>query len=151
MVCGIGECTDVRDWIGTDLLNQCCFRTASYGTSTRTPPRYVASLSRQTSNDAHVCRIDEPTNHLDMGSIDALALAIKEFEGGVVIVSHDFRAYLWPCCPFLLTFPFHTGLISQVAEDLWEVKDKTVRNLTKEDITITDYKKNLVQQSKYRF
>ena len=29
-----------------------------------------------------------------MGSIDALARAIKEFEGGVVIVSHDFRAYL---------------------------------------------------------
>lgn len=28
-----------------------------------------------------------------MGSIDALALAIKEFEGGVVIVSHDFRTY----------------------------------------------------------
>jgi ATP-binding cassette, subfamily F, member 2 len=28
-----------------------------------------------------------------MESIDALALAIKEFEGGVVIVSHDFR----PC------------------------------------------------------
>lgn len=27
-----------------------------------------------------------------MASIDALALAIREFEGGVVIVSHDFRA-----------------------------------------------------------
>jgi ATP-binding cassette subfamily F protein 2 len=26
-----------------------------------------------------------------MASIDALAQAIKEFEGGVVIVSHDFR------------------------------------------------------------
>jgi len=46
----------------------------------------------------HLCSLmmtvisqDEPTNHLDMGSIDALAKAIKEFEGGVVIVSHDFR------------------------------------------------------------
>lgn len=28
-----------------------------------------------------------------MESIDALARAIKEFEGGVVIVSHDFRQY----------------------------------------------------------
>jgi hypothetical protein len=37
-----------------------------------------------------------------MESIDALALAIKEFEGGVVIVSHDFRQFFslvvfWIC------------------------------------------------------
>ncbi len=64
-----------------------------------------------------------------MASIDALANAIKAFEGGVVIVSHDFR------------------LISQVGEELWEVKDKKIRNLTKEDISIVDYKKMLMKDS----
>lgn len=39
------------------------------------------------------------------------------------------------------------GLISQVAEELWEVKDRKIKNLTKEDITIVDYKKLLVQKS----
>lgn len=77
----------------------------------------------------HILLLDEPTNHLDMESIDSLATAIKEFSGGVVIVSHDFR------------------LISQVAEDLWEVKDQKVVNLTKEDITIVDYKKSLAKRS----
>lgn len=41
----------------------------------------------------------------------------------------------------------HPGLISQVAEELWEVADKTIKNLTKEDISIIDYKKNLIKES----
>jgi ABC-type protease/lipase transport system fused ATPase/permease subunit len=49
--------------------------------------------------------VDEPTNHLDMASIDALAQAIKEFEGGVVIVSHDFRMSIYSILSLSLVLP----------------------------------------------
>lgn len=41
-----------------------------------------------------------------------------------------------------------SGLISQVAEDLWEVKDQTIRSLTREGIDIKEYKAGLVKQSR---
>jgi ATP-binding cassette subfamily F protein 1 len=35
--------------------------------------------------------LDEPTNNLDIETIDALCDAINEFNGGIVVVTHDQR------------------------------------------------------------
>lgn len=51
----------------------------------------------------HIMVLDEPSNNLDAESIDALGDAIREFKGGVVLVSHDARLIrnagceLWVC------------------------------------------------------
>ena len=53
--------------------------------------------------DPHILVLDEPTNHLDIESINGLIEAINNFEGGVVIVSHDMElitqtdCVLWVC------------------------------------------------------
>ena len=49
----------------------------------------------------HILLLDEPTNHLDLETIESLAMALNNFEGGVVLVSHDER------------------LISLVVDEIW--------------------------------
>lgn len=70
----------------------------------------------------HLLLLDEPTNHLDIETIDSLADALNDFEGGLVLVSHDFR------------------LISQVAEEIWICENEKV---TKWSGDILDYKNML--------
>ncbi|XP_031504315.1 ABC transporter F family member 4 [Nymphaea colorata] len=83
-------------------------------------------------SNPHILLLDEPTNHLDMQSIDALADALDEFTGGVVLVSHDSR------------------LISRVCEDeeksqIWVVEDGTVRTFPG---TFEEYKEDLQREIK---
>jgi ATP-binding cassette subfamily F protein 2 len=78
----------------------------------------------------HCLLLDEPTNHLDMQCIDALAGAINNFSGGLVLVSHDFR------------------LISQVAKDIWVCDKKTI---AKWEGDIQSYKKHLKKEVMQKF
>jgi len=79
----------------------------------------------------HLLLLDEPTNHLDMQCIDALAGAINRFEGGVVLVSHDFR------------------LIGQVAQEIWVCDKKTVTKWPTADIQ--SYKVHLKKEVMKKF
>ncbi len=67
--------------------------------------------------------LDEPTNHLDIDSRAALAEAINEFPGAVIMVSHD--RYLIEAC----------------ADQLWVVADHTV---TSYDGDLDDYRRTVL-------
>jgi ATP-binding cassette subfamily F protein 3 len=67
--------------------------------------------------------LDEPTNHLDIDSRAALAEAINEFPGAIIMVSHD--RYLIEAC----------------ADQLWVVADRTV---TDYDGDLDDYRRTVL-------
>jgi ATP-binding cassette, subfamily F, member 3 len=59
--------------------------------------------------------LDEPTNHLDIDSRDALVYALNEYEGAVLIISHD-RHLIEATCDTL--WIAENGTISELDEDL---------------------------------
>ncbi|MFO0928442.1 MAG: ABC-F family ATP-binding cassette domain-containing protein [Gemmataceae bacterium] len=59
------------------------------------------ALARLVAEGVNVLILDEPTNHLDLWACDALESALREFEGTVIVVSHD-RYFLNQVCDLLL-------------------------------------------------
>jgi elongation factor 3 len=55
-------------------------------------------LAAASWNQPHILILDEPTNYLDRESLGALAGAIEEFQGGVVIISHN-NEFVSTVCP----------------------------------------------------
>jgi ATP-binding cassette subfamily F protein 3 len=51
--------------------------------------RSRAALARLVAQGVNVLVLDEPTNHLDLWACDALEEGLLEFEGSVIVVSHD--------------------------------------------------------------
>uniref|UniRef100_UPI0025E547CA ABC-F family ATP-binding cassette domain-containing protein n=1 Tax=uncultured Maricaulis sp. TaxID=174710 RepID=UPI0025E547CA len=74
----------------------------------------------------HLLILDEPTNHLDMDSRAALIQAINEYEGAVVLISHD------------------RHLIESCVDRLWVVGDGTVKPY---DEDIETYRQSLLGRS----
>ena len=62
-----------------------------------------------TYDSPHVLILDEPTNHLDIDARDALVQALNDYNGAVILISHDRR------------------LLELTVDRLWMVADGTVK------------------------
>ncbi|KAK4883077.1 hypothetical protein RN001_006396 [Aquatica leii] len=82
------------------------------------------ALAELCLNAPDVVILDEPTNNLDIESIDALADAINDYKGGVIIVSHDER------------------LIRETNCTLFIIEDQTINEV---DGDFDDYRKELLE------
>jgi ATP-binding cassette subfamily F protein 3 len=82
-------------------------------------------LALATRNAPHLLLLDEPTNHLDMDARASLVDAINDYDGAVVLVSHD------------------THLVKMVADQLWVVAGGAV---TPFEGDIDDYQVRLLRE-----
>ena len=71
--------------------------------------------------------MDEPTNHLDLTTREALSMALNEFEGTVMLVSHD------------------RALLREVCDEFWLVTGGAVQPF---DGDLDDYQRWLLEQSR---
>ena len=70
----------------------------------------------------HIVILDEPTNYLDRESLGALAGAIEEFDGGVIIISHN-NEFVSKLCPE--TWVMDAGHLETKGDADWMLKQDT--------------------------
>ena len=73
-----------------------------------------------TFHGPHILILDEPTNHLDVDSREALIMAINDYEGAVVLISHD-RHIIETCVDTL--WLVHDGTVKPFDGDMDEYTD----------------------------
>lgn len=95
--------------------------------------------------------LDEPTNHLDMHSKEMLKTALKNFEGTVLLVSHD-RNFLHELCNKMFVFkkgnvkPFIGDVYECIASGIFTPDDLIQNKKTEKVIAVQETKPSIVSQ-----
>ncbi|MGZ3692021.1 MAG: ATP-binding cassette domain-containing protein, partial [Pseudobdellovibrio sp.] len=77
-------------------------------------------LAKLMLKKAHVLILDEPTNDLDVETLEALSDCLDEFNGAVILVSHD-RYFMDQNCDVIWALDNSNGLITTFADTYqWE-------------------------------
>jgi len=99
-------------------------------------------------NTPHIVILDEPTNYLDRDSLGAMAEAINEYAGGVVIISHNAQ-FVDQVCPEVWHLENHT-LNLKGSYDWLESANKEAARLEKEAEEYIDGSGNTVAVEKVK-
>lgn len=83
-------------------------------------------------NQPHMLVLDEPTNYLDRDSLGALSGAIKEFGGGVVIISHNAEFTDTVCTE---QWTLDAGVMTRKGESAVSEADKKIEFKVQEEMT----------------
>ena len=83
----------------------------------------------------NILLLDEPTNHLDIEMRQALAFALQEFSGAMVLVSHDRHLLRVTCDELLLIDRGRVGRYEQSLDDYtrWLIQRKQVSKMSNTD------------------
>jgi len=86
-------------------------------------------------NQPHILILDEPTNYLDREALGALAGAIEEFDGGVVMITHN-NEFCSKLCPE--TWVMDAGHLETKGDADWMLKQDTKIEESQQITEVTD-------------